>query len=82
MVGAGKERRGRKIDHVVVWIEGEGDVVRNPEHAKTATDHGFFVHAVRKSEAWRELFLIQGKVIVARVWTGFQPRTRPRYTEY
>ena len=69
MIQCGKERRGRKVDYVVVRIEAEGDVVRDPEDAITSADHSFLVPTVRKPEAWRELVQIQGQVIPARVRT-------------
>src|SRR5580704_3014517 len=69
MIDRSKVRSGRQVDRIVVWIDVEIGVVRNPEDAVTSTDHRLLIPAVSKSEARRELFLVQGQVIPARVWT-------------
>src|SRR5271167_4198852 len=70
MICGGNERRGRQIDYVVVRIEAERDVVRDPEDAVTSADHSLLVPTVGKSQAWRELMLIQWQVIPAGVGRG------------
>src|SRR5208282_5221268 len=62
MVYRSKERCRCQIDQVVVWIELERNVVRNPKHSVPPADHSLLVPAIGKSNAGRELLLIQGYV--------------------
>src|SRR5579863_3313369 len=78
MIGCGHERCGRQIDYVVVWIEAERDVVRDPEDAVASTDHSLLIPTVSKSEAWREFLLVQGQVIPTRVWTVADQQRVPK----
>jgi hypothetical protein len=68
MILRGHERRGRQVDYVVVWIEAERDVVRDPEDAVTSTDYSLLIPTVSKSKTRGELLLVQWQVIPARVW--------------
>src|ERR1700685_248462 len=69
MVQRRDERRRCEGDYIVVWIETERDVIRDPENAVASTNHSFLVPTIGKSETWRELLLIQGQVVPARVYS-------------
>ena len=49
-----------RLINVVVRIESERDVVRNPKHAVSSADHSLLIPAVGKSEAGREFLLSRG----------------------
>src|SRR6266481_6166165 len=56
------ERRSRIVDRIVVRIEAEGNVVRNPEDSVAAANNRLRINAVGKANSGRHFRFVEGNV--------------------